>query len=284
MRLGIVGDGRAARALVPRWEAAGHVVAWQQRRHDAVPLGARPAVDVVILAVRDGELDGVAQALGDRPGAVAECWLHLSGVTPGLAIRRSQAVPRACGALHPLVALAGASGTGPLGAFAGLDGDPEAVVVAHALAAACGLTPVVLAERGAKALYHAAAVTVAGHATALFAQGLQLMGLAGLSQADAHPALLALMRSTVENLALGPPERVVTGPVARGDLETVSRHLAALGAASEDIGLVYRALAREAVALSSRGGGLDPETAERLLGLLAAGATPPQGSPPTATP
>jgi predicted short-subunit dehydrogenase-like oxidoreductase (DUF2520 family) len=281
VRLGIVGSGRAAQALAPRWIAAGHEVVWQQRRADLVPLEARPEVEVVVLAVRDGDLAEVARALGTRPAAARERWLHLSGATAGTALRQSGQIPLACGALHPLVALSGASGTGPLGAVAGIDGDPAALEAARRLAADCGLTPVTLADVGAKALYHAAAVTVAGHLTALVSQGLTLMQLAGLSLDDAYAALLPLARSAVSNLALGPPEVVITGPVARGDLGTVARHLAALAAAPHDVAVVYRALAREAVALSVRAGSLSEPQAAALRDLLADGrafasARPPQ--------
>ncbi len=73
-------------------------------------------------------------------------------------------------------------------------------------------------------------------------------------------ALLPLIRASVDNVdALGPGD-ALTGPVARGDADTVVRHLEALG---PDDASTYRALAREALALSGRD---DPALRELLDG------------------
>jgi len=250
LTLGIIGAGRAASALMPRWIAAGHVVIWQQLRDDPVDIAARPEVDVVIIAVGDGDIAGVVARLGERPSGSQEVWLHLSGSLPGALARFDASRPAAAGCLHPLVALAGASGLGPLNAVAGLDGDANAIVLAIILAEGVGLTPRVI-DSAHKALYHAAAVTVAGHATALFAQGMRLMQGAGMTADDARLALAPLMRSAAVNLISDGPATAITGPIARGDIQTVAAHLRAI----DDLGDrasagVYRALGLEALALS----------------------------------
>jgi predicted short-subunit dehydrogenase-like oxidoreductase (DUF2520 family) len=172
--------------------------------------------------------------------------------------------PLAVGCLHPLVALA--PGADPSGAIAGIEGEAAAVVVAEMLARDAGLLPhAIPAER---ALYHAAAVSVAGHATALFSQAMSLFEAAGFEREAARKALQPLFASAAANLARGAPEDVITGPASRGDTATVARHVAALEAhGDDDVLAVYRTLGREAVRLSA--GRLEPGVVARLSALLA---------------
>jgi predicted short-subunit dehydrogenase-like oxidoreductase (DUF2520 family) len=252
LTLGVVGAGRAAKALVPRWLEAGHRVAWQYRRADGLGIAALPLVDVVVVAVSDDALPSMASWLATRPSARDEIWLHLSGSIAGAILRADADVPRAAGCLHPLVALAGREDLQPLSAFAGLDGDSEAVAAAQVLAKAAGLWPRPV-DPAHKALYHAAAVTVAGHVTALFAQAVTLMRHAGLDADEARRALQPLLRSAADNLSTMAPAAAITGPAARGDASTITRHLQAMADADVDpaIMAVYRLLGGQALALSA---------------------------------
>lgn len=266
-RCGLVGRGRAASALgAALADTAGYALAWQWSRGEP-GVSALPACDVVLLAVPDGAIEDAARALAERAGAAAEIWLHLAGSRDGRVARVDAKTPRAAGCLHPIVALAGRESRPHLvGATAGVDGEPAAVAAAIALAEAIGLRPTRLRE-GAKALYHAAAVTVAGHAVALWDQAVGTMVLAGVPRADARAALLALMQGAIAQLARAEPGEVITGPIARGDAGTVRAHLAALDALEDPDGAsVYRALGRRALALSAPK--LGPEAAREIAAAL----------------
>lgn len=266
MKIVVIGSGRAASALGPRWRAAGHDVRVWSRRDGA--LTAAPSAEVVVLAVPDSVIGTVAGELRRRAGAGDEVWLHLSGVHAAAILRAAMEGgapgPRAVGCLHPLVALA--PGADPSGAVAGIEGEVDAVAVAERLAIDAGLVPhAIPAER---ALYHAAAVSVAGHATALFAQAMSLFTAIGFSREGARQALQPLFASAAENLARAEPEEAITGPVSRGDRDTVARHLDALEAlGTGEVLAVYRALAREALGLSAAR--LDARTVQELQDLLA---------------
>ena len=268
MRLGIVGRGRAARSLVPLLEQAGHPAAWWWGRSDGGHADALPPADVILLAVSDSAIAAVAAALSSRTSAASEVWLHLSGSLPGARCRVAPSLPRAAGCMHPLQALPGTPvpPSHLAGATAGLDGDPEALAVGRRIALALGMVPRPLPP-GSKALYHAAAVTVAGHATALFAQAMAMLAACGFAADDARAALRPLMAGAVHNLRDGAPAEVVTGPLARGDAETVGRHLAALDALDPRLAETYRRLAETALALSS--GQLEPEAVARAAAAIA---------------
>lgn len=278
--LAMVGDGRAARSLGVALQAVGLRLAWRWSRGDPprapapgeAPAQGRlelqPAADVVLLAVSDRAIEEVTAALARRPSAPREVWLHLSGSRPGEVARVGPDVPRAAGAFHPLQSLDGTAAAAARlrGAVAGLDGDPAAVEAGAALARQLGMRPLRL-EAATKARYHAAAVMAAGHVAALFAQACRTLASCGLSADEARAALHPLLTGAAENLGHGAPGEVQTGPVPRGDVDTVTRHLAALDAADDPrTARAYRVLAAEALALAQER--LDPDDARALSRVL----------------
>ncbi len=84
---------------------------------------------------------------------------------------------------------------------------------------------------------------------------------AGLSDAAARKALATLMAGALENLRAAGPEAALTGPVARGDVETIRRHLEVLRGPDAEL---YRTLSRAALQLAR----LDPERRRAIEELL----------------
>jgi len=104
-------------------------------------------------------------------------------------------------------------------------------------------------------------------AATLFGAGVELMAEAGVDHATAMAALLPLVRATLDNIEAVGPAAALTGPIARGDVETVRRHLRALrGNKYEQI---YRANGVCTVRLAQRKGSIDVRTAEEFRTLLA---------------
>jgi predicted short-subunit dehydrogenase-like oxidoreductase (DUF2520 family) len=206
---------------------------------------------LVLIAVPDDSIGAVAEDLA-RGQAVGErhVVLHLSGLLDRDALRPLAVTGAALGSFHPLQSIADPStaSTRLRGAFAGLEGDTRALDAGERLAGALGMHPVRLAP-GAKAAYHAGAVIASNYVVVLasLAEGLALK--AGVPPAEARALYLPLMQGTVANLTLGPAS-ALTGPVRRGDVATVHRHLAALApgdrALYRALGLVALSLAREA--------------------------------------
>lgn len=96
-------------------------------------------------------------------------------------------------------------------------------------------------------LYHAAAAVASNHLVALLGQVDRIAGSIGVPP----EAYLDLARASLENVARLGPSLALTGPVARGDWDTVARHLAALDPSEHD---AYRALAAAARRLVDEGG------------------------------
>lgn len=196
--------------------------------------------DVVVLATPDAALRAVATELvpGLRAGALV---VHLAGsrgvdaLEPITAARDDIAV----GALHPLQTLTG-DPTALQGSWAAVAGPPA---VRH-LAGMLGLQPFTVAA-DQRAGYHAAAVVASNHVVALLAQVERLATRAGVPFEAFEPLV---SRSVANGFAAG-PAAALTGPVARGDIDTVQRHLDAIG---DDEQRAYRALADAARRLAGR--------------------------------
>jgi predicted short-subunit dehydrogenase-like oxidoreductase (DUF2520 family) len=93
----------------------------------------------------------------------------------------------------------------------------------------------------------------------------RLLRHVGLSDEQAWEALQPLVRGSFENLLRDGPSAALTGPVLRGDVATIARHLEAL---TIDDANLYRALGRAALELAVKRG-LDQPTAERVADALA---------------
>jgi predicted short-subunit dehydrogenase-like oxidoreductase (DUF2520 family) len=210
----IIGPGRAGRSLARALDGAGWTVLPLLGREDDLT-GASTGVDALVLAVPDDALGSVSAAVRpDRSAAV----VHLAG-SLGLDVLAPH--PRRA-ALHPLVALPDAE-TGAARLRSGITfavaGDP----FADAIAAALGGSAVHVPD-AARPAYHAAASVAANHVVALLGQVERIAGAAGLPL----EAFLPLARGAVEDAGRLGPRRALTGPAARGDWQTLARHLEAI--------------------------------------------------------
>lgn len=202
------------------------------RSDDLASAGA--GAEVVVIATPDDAVAAVARAL-PRTDAVV---IHLAGAL-GLT---TLAGHRRIGALHPLVSLPdAATGARRLrGAWFATAGDPAVERIAAALDGRS--FPIADEDR---AMYHAAAVVASNHLVALLGQAERLAALAGVP----FDAMLDLAEGSLANVRSLGPAAALTGPAARGDEDTIRRHLAALG---DDDAASYEALAAEARRLAGR--------------------------------
>jgi predicted short-subunit dehydrogenase-like oxidoreductase (DUF2520 family) len=265
-RLLIVGDGPVARALAGALQAADVApLRWWRRGGESLP-----AADVVVLAVRDEAIGEMAAQLMARVDAAETppILLHCAGALPAeeafaSLLRR----PLGVGVVHPLRALAGAAGDAQLGGVVfAVEGDGPGREAALRLVERVGGTPLVL-EAAQLPRYHAAASLVSNHAVGLVDAGVELLESVGLDRAQATTALAALLASTAANLGrVGLPE-ALTGPIARGDVAVVARHLLALRPL-DDIAALYRATARRVSKVAADKGRATRDALVRIAALL----------------
>jgi predicted short-subunit dehydrogenase-like oxidoreductase (DUF2520 family) len=222
--IAIVGAGRLGTALSAALGAAGLAVRG--------PLGRAAdgrGATAVLLCVPDGEIAAAAAAVEHGP-LVGHC----SGAT-GL----DALAPHEAFSLHPLMTVpAGAPPTVFAGAGCAVDGaTPRALAAAHALAAALGMRATRV-EDADRAAYHAAASIASNFLVTLEGAAERLAATAGVDR----ELLAPLVRAAVDNWAARGAEHALTGPIARGDEETVARQRAAIAERTPDLLRLFDAL------------------------------------------
>ncbi len=278
-RLYIFGPGRAGLSLgYALWQAdAAERLTFCGRRPDPPPhplfiegnaryvFGLeRPeeGTTAVFLAVPDEILPEMAMALASLGESPSGCSVfHLSGALGSDPLAPLLERGYSVGTLHPLQSLADpVLGAEQLrGIYFSVSGEPAALSVARRIVNPLGgsLLTVPVARRP---LYHAAAVFASNYMAGLIAAAGRLMAQAGVPEDEALQAILPLARGSLENLGRLGPVRALTGPVSRGDLETVRLHLRTLEPREKAL---YASLGLEILNLA-KDGGLDEDTVEEL--------------------
>jgi predicted short-subunit dehydrogenase-like oxidoreductase (DUF2520 family) len=208
----------------------------------------------ILIAVPDDAIGAVARLLanvGMRQGIA----LHTSGAHGPEALAALAATGVACGTLHPLQTVANpAEGVRNLpGVAFAIDGAPQAVAWARQLAALLEGMPLNV-PAASRPLYHAAAVMASNYLTALISTAVMLMKEAGVDEAAARLALAPLARASVENAFRLGPAAALTGPIVRGDADTVRGQLAALAKAPAAVAGLYRAAGLATLEIARRRG------------------------------
>jgi predicted short-subunit dehydrogenase-like oxidoreductase (DUF2520 family) len=285
LAVGVIGAGKAGTALGAALARAGHTVvaasavsdASIRRAHETFP-GAvitdpgqvlRQA-DLALLTVPDDVLPGLVAGLAATEAPMQGRMLaHASG-RHGLAVLepavRLGGLPLA---LHPVMTFTGRSDDVDRlsGTCFGVTAPDVLRPAAEALVIEMGGEPVFISEDH-RDLYHAALAGAANHLITLVTQAEDLLRAAGV--ADPARLLGPLLSASLDN-ALRFGDAGLTGPVARGDAETVAAHVAALGAAASASPAVlagYVAMARLTADRALAAGLLKPTDAERLLDVL----------------
>jgi predicted short-subunit dehydrogenase-like oxidoreductase (DUF2520 family) len=282
----IVGAGKVGQAVGSLLRDAGVRIAGVSCRDDdkaaaaALATGGRPETDpaaaardadIVLLTVPDDAIGVVADEIASRDGFRAgQVVAHLSG-TRGLDVL-APALEAGAGVacLHPIQSFASAAHARKVlpGTFFGVTADGEARDVANEIVSLLGGVSVDVRDEQ-KTLYHAAAVVASNYLVALEDIAASLLVEAGFDEGTASRALFPLVRGTVANIREFGTARALTGPVARGDVETVRIHLDALAALSADRLRMYKVLGRHALTIAWESGRLDEGEYEALGSLLA---------------
>ena len=234
----VIGAGRVGSVVAARLGAQAY------GRGEEVPLAG---VRLVCMATPDGAIADVCAALAPRLSTDTAV-VHFSGATSVHALDAALG-PKAC--VHPVQTVWADRGPDQLeGAHAAVTGDWD---VGARLARDLGLEPFPLAD-DMKVLYHAAMVFASNYLVTVTATAVELLERTGLDRDLALRVLAPLQHRTVEVAGAGP-----TGPIARGDAETVAAHIEAVG---PELAPLYRALGRATLPL------VDPASAATVRDLL----------------
>jgi predicted short-subunit dehydrogenase-like oxidoreductase (DUF2520 family) len=282
-RIGVVGAGRVGAVLSAGLRDAGHEVAAAAGESDAsrsriaallpgVPVDKPTAVsrsaDLLLLTVPDDMLSNVVTMLA-ASGAIREGQYvaHTSG-RHGLSVLRPAADAGAhVLALHPAMTFTGTALDLPrlAGCAFGVTADEDVTIaMARTLVEDLGGRLVRVSEEN-RALYHAGLAHGANHLVTLVTQAMELLRESGAT--DPAATLRPLLTAALDN-ALTMGDAALTGPIVRGDINTVRAHLDAISRTRPDTLPAYVALGRATANTAVLDGRLVPIRAAKLIGIL----------------
>ncbi len=206
----------------------------------------------VLIAVPDDALTSVAQDLASAPQSIAAA-LHTCGARGPEALAPLQARGTSCGTLHPLQTIpAPEQGVTDLpGSYFGITASGESLDWALEICRLLGGHPLSIPPEQ-RPLYHAAAVMASNYVVATIDAAVAVLQEAGVAEGDALKALAPLIRSSVANSLAAGTAQALTGPIERGDTQTVASHLRALAAGPDSVRDLYRSAGLHTVALARR--------------------------------
>jgi predicted short-subunit dehydrogenase-like oxidoreductase (DUF2520 family) len=277
--IAVVGAGNLASALAVALHRAGYVIdsvisrdARPSLKHAhylaknvmsrTVLVGeATTSADIVWLCVPDAAISGVAQLLASNNDWKGRIVLHSSGALTSDELSS----PRRCGAavasVHPLMTFVKGSKPSLAGVPFAVEGDPKAVRMARRIVRDLGGQAFWIRKQD-KVAYHAWGTFASPLLTALLATSERVASAAGVPAGVARKRMLPIIAQTIVNYAAAGAAAGFSGPIVRGDVEVVRRHLQALRAVPEARD-VYVALARAAVRYLP---GKKPDAMKTLLG------------------
>lgn len=249
----IYGRGKLGETLFARAEEAGIPARLLQGRGDE---GEAPSASLIVLAIPDGAVSERMHALDARFSASIP-FVHVAGTLPS---RFELPSGRPTGGMHPLISFASRDHQPRIrGRTFTLRGDQEAIDRARALVLALGGVPLVRELSGPA--YHAAAAALANGGVALAELAASILDSLGIEERERNLALAGLLESVADNLRELGPIGALTGPIARGDSQTVEGHRRAL---SPEARRDYDAIARIILGTAGRAG-LDEEARAQIL-------------------
>jgi predicted short-subunit dehydrogenase-like oxidoreductase (DUF2520 family) len=272
MKISIIGTGRLGGALAIALAKSGYTIENLIARNIEIAekiaenINPKPALlpsnelskiasDVILITTQDFEIENTAKQLAgelrNKPSV-----FHTSGSLSSDVLHILREAGCKTASIHPLVSISDAIRGAERfenGYFC-IEGDAESVKIAEKIVADLKGKSFQIATEY-KTLYHASAVTVSGHLTALVDVGIEMLRKCGLENAEEQEILLPLIKSTVENLETQTTSEALTGTFARADVKTFENHLKTLREnASPEALEIYLQLGMRSAHLAERQG------------------------------
>ncbi|MEC5215665.1 putative short-subunit dehydrogenase-like oxidoreductase (DUF2520 family) [Actimicrobium sp. GrIS 1.19] len=264
----IIGAGRVGKTLAHLWRRSGllqiadvltrsdgtarQAVAFIGAGNPVHEFDAIGAASLFLLAVPDDQIAACCARLSGS-GQIDQNSIvfHCSGALGSDQLRAAAALGAAVASLHPVRSFADPERVCATfsGTFFGVEGDTAALATLLPLLEAIGARPLPIAL-ASKSLYHAAAVFASNYLVTTLAVAQQAYVAAGIPPDIAMQLIAPLARESVDNAVRLGPAAALTGPIARGDMETVARQQQAIAHWDAAYGRLYDQLAAATVRLA----------------------------------
>ena len=259
----LIGAGNLAQAIGPALNAAGYKIDFVAARETASSRrraamlarlvearteslnDAGPTSDIIWICHTDDALAETAKLLARKTGWSGKIVLHSSGAITSDVLAPVKRKGASTASLHPMMTFVpGATPRMEEVPFA-VEGNSRAVAVARRIVRDLGAESFAI-KKAAKPLYHALGSFSSPLIVAALVTAERVGRGAGLTASQTRRVMAPILRQTIKNYAERGAAAAFSGPIKRGDLNTVFRHLQELKrvpGASE----VYRALVKSAL-------------------------------------
>ena len=231
-----------------------------------VPWDITRHADVVFITTPDSAIkdtcDTISRHNGFADNAVV---MHCSGALPSSVLSSAKTCGAWIGSMHPLQSFATVDHkTNPFqGIIVSLEGEAPAVSIAKTIAADLGGRVVTLLTE-AKTLYHASAVVASNYLVTLLDLAVRLIEEAGVNRQDAFNLLKPLIEGTLSNIGKVGVQKALTGPIARGDIKTVEKHIEEIGFKRPELLALYKMLAFYTIDIAAAGDSISESSIQAL--------------------
>ena len=267
--LGIIGAGRVGGALARALHERGYRIAAVHSRSESFATELADAVgaenvesaesvvdkaNLIILTVSDTAIQDICAQLASRDLA-NRAVIHTSGATSVSALETARVRGAFIGGLHPVWPVARGDRPMPSGGVFGIEASDNLLREwLQDLVNALGGKAFWLPTGIDRVYYHAATVILSNYLVTLYAEASNLWAELGIDAAVSRDGLIGLARATIENLAHNSPEAALTGPIVRGDADTIRDHLTAFDQSDPELAAAYRALGQLTVRIAKTRG------------------------------
>jgi predicted short-subunit dehydrogenase-like oxidoreductase (DUF2520 family) len=224
--------------------------------------------DVIFITTPDTVIESVAIEIAKKESSLKEkTFVHMSGAHSSVCLQALKDLGAETGSLHPIQSIADVETAREQlkTTVFSIEGTHDAIELLKNLMEQMNNTYFVIKSEQ-KTLYHMAACTVSNYLVTLVDVGLSMYESIGIDRETGYKALYPLIRGTVENLKHMDTKEALTGPIARGDVNTVKAHLDAVS--DENIEDFYRYLGRATVQMAKEKSGTDKSKLGKLEELL----------------
>ena len=226
--------------------------------------------DIIFITTSDSEIEKSCKEFIQNREFKEGCLLiHCSGALSSQVLSSAQKVGLYVGSIHPMQSFANieqAINNLPE-SFWGVEGDTEIIERLKELVEDMEGTPLKISSDD-KSLYHTGAVIACNYFVTLIELSLKLYEKIGISREEALKAFLPLLKGTVRNIELLGTTQALTGPVARGDVITIQKHIKQLKEKVPYLLEIYNMLGRHTIYVAIAKGTLNNTKAKLLLELF----------------
>lgn len=224
---------------------------------------------LIFFTVPDDLIEDAAEQLAQIDSDFSEfTFVHCSGNESATVLQPLREKGGVIASFHPLQSFTDKAGTSDFeNIFFSMQGDRKAFRILMPLAHKIGAHAFEVSEEQ-KSQLHIAAVIASNYLVSLMNTSLEAASLGGLSEKQVQKALFPLIRQTLHNTSKQTIGEALTGPIARGDIKTLEKHLKYLDSRPR-LQKIYALLGNETVNIARSAGSIDEDQAEEMRKMFA---------------